>query len=51
MGEHQYVFFFISSDGIKITAYHVADTSPAGIHFLNEMCYLNKEELYLLLTC
>ena len=41
MGEHQYVFFFISSEGLKINAYRVADTNPAGIHFLNKMCYIN----------
>jgi putative transposase len=32
MGEHHYVFFFISSESLKITAYHVADnreTLPA----------------------
>jgi hypothetical protein len=26
MGEHQYVFFFISSEGLKIAAYQIADT-------------------------
>jgi transposase-like protein len=26
MGKHHYVFFFISSKNLKITAYHVADT-------------------------
>lgn len=34
MGKHQYVFFFISSCNLKITAYHVADnrgTQPAII--------------------
>jgi len=34
MGKHQYVFFFISSRNLKITAYHVADnrgTQPAII--------------------
>jgi putative transposase len=34
LGKHQYVFFFISSKSLKITAYHVADnrgTQPAII--------------------
>lgn len=34
LGKHQYVFFFISSENLKITAYHVADsrgTQPAII--------------------
>jgi transposase-like protein len=34
LGKHQYVFFFISSKNLKITAYHVADnrgTQPAVI--------------------
>jgi transposase-like protein len=26
MGKHHYVFFFISSESLKITAYHLADT-------------------------
>jgi transposase-like protein len=34
LGKHHYVFFFISSESLKITAYHLADnrgTQPAVV--------------------
>lgn len=34
MGEHPCVFFFISSEGLKITTYHIADTRETLPAFL-----------------
>jgi putative transposase len=53
MGKHHYVFFFISSESLKITAYHVADTRetlPAIIAMIEAIRTARPEQTITLVT-
>jgi len=53
LGEHHYVFFFLSSESIKITAYHVADnreTLPAIIAMKEAIRTAHPEQTIILVT-
>ncbi len=53
MGKHHYVFFFISSKTLKITAYHVADTRetlPALIAMKEAIRTADPKQLIILVT-
>jgi len=53
MGEHHYVFFFISSQSLKITAYHVADnreTLPAIIAMKEAIRTAHPGQMIILVT-
>jgi putative transposase len=53
MGKHHYVFFFISSESLKITAYHVADnreTLPAIIAMKEAIRTAHPEQTIILVT-
>ena len=53
MGKHHYVFFFISSESLKITTYHVADnrgTLPAIITMKEALRTIHPEQAIILVT-
>jgi transposase-like protein len=53
MGKHHYAFFFISSENLKITAYHVADnreTLPAIIAMKEAIRTAHPEQTIILVT-
>jgi transposase-like protein len=53
MGKHHYVFFFISSKSLKITAYHVADTRetlPAIISMTEAIRTADPKQTIILVT-
>ena len=53
MGKHNYVFFFISSKNLKITAYHVADSrgvQPAIIAMNEAICTAEPDQDIIFIT-
>lgn len=53
LGKHHYVFFFISSESLKITAYHVADnrgTQPAVIAMKEAIRTASSDQEIILVT-